>query len=59
LDHIAGVRSVTRSGGRIGNDDIFKVILGDGADGEGVYGGESVKSIRTDRAEANATNKHQ
>ena len=59
MDHIAGVRSVTRSGGRIGNDDIFKVVLGDGADGEGVYSGGSVNSIRAYREEADATNKHQ
>ena len=39
LNHVAGVRSVARSGGCIGNDDIFEVILGDGADSEGVCGG--------------------
>lgn len=34
LPHIASVGSMARCGGRIGNDNILKFILGDGANGE-------------------------
>lgn len=37
LPHVASVRGMARCGGRIGDDDILKLILGDSADGERVY----------------------
>jgi len=45
LPHVTGVRSVTGSGGRIGNNDIFEFVLGDSADGEGVCGGGLVVAV--------------
>jgi len=45
LPHVTGVRSVTRSGGRIGDNDVFEFVLGDSADGEGVYGGVLVAVV--------------
>ena len=49
LPHIASVRSMAWCGGRIGNDNILEFILGDGTDGERVYGGVLVESGTLDR----------
>lgn len=44
LLHSAGVRGVTGSGGRIGNNDVLEVVLGDSADCERVCCGASANA---------------